>query len=128
MKIEFNCLEKQILQLRVKKESHTEDDDQIEISQKSTVEASANEIIDQSFKCELCDFMSNIKNGLIIHMSHRHKMIEQLDGATDNVPNSDDEDDVYESTEKFWQTGYLGTCFQTYLVGLPMVERFVFGD
>ena len=119
----IKCLEKQILQLGVEKESHTEDDDKIEISQKSTVEASSNAIIVQSFKCELCDFMSNRKNGLIIHMSHRHRKIEQLDGVADDVPNSDDEDDVYESTKKFWQTGYLGTCFQTYLDALSIVKE-----
>ena len=88
----IKCLEELILQFGVEKETHTEDDNKIETSQESTVEASANNINDQSFKCELCDFESNRKNGLLIHMSHRHKTIEQLDGA------DDDEEDIYEST------------------------------
>ena len=84
---------------------HTED----ETSQESTVEALANNINDQSFKCELCDLESNRKNGLLIHMSHRHKTIEQLDGAADDVPNSDDEEDIYmKALKSFGKQGILG--------------------
>lgn len=33
-----------------------------------------------SFDCELCDFVSNRRNGVAIHMSRKHPNIEQLDG------------------------------------------------
>ena len=33
-----------------------------------------------SFECELCDFVSNRKNGVAVHMSRKHPNIEQLDG------------------------------------------------
>ena len=119
----IKCLEKQILQIGVEKETQTDDGEEKEICQKITVEASSNKISDGSFKCELCDFTSNRKNGLGIHMSQRHKAIEQLDGAADDVPSSDEEDDEYESTEKFWKTGDLGTCFQTYLNALSFIKE-----
>ena len=32
-----------------------------------------------SFECELCDFVSNRKNGLAVHMSRKHPNLEQLD-------------------------------------------------
>ena len=32
-----------------------------------------------SFDCEICDFNSNSENGLSIHMSKKHRIIEQID-------------------------------------------------
>ena len=34
--------------------------------------------------CEICDFVSNWKNGLSIHLSRKHGNIEQLDGHNDS--------------------------------------------
>ena len=35
-----------------------------------------------TFDCELCDFVSNRKNGVAVHMNRKHQNIEQLDGNT----------------------------------------------
>ena len=36
------------------------------------------------YSCEMCDFVSNWKNGLRIHVSRKHGNIEQLDGHNDD--------------------------------------------
>ena len=45
------------------------------------------------YNCELCDFISNKKSGLNIHMSRKHTMIEQLDGNVDVVLHGDEQEE-----------------------------------
>ena len=42
--------------------------------------SSEREAVQATFDCELCDFVSNRKNGVAVHMSRKHANIEQLDG------------------------------------------------
>ena len=67
--------------------------------------------------CDLCDFTSNWKNGLRVHMTRMHKNIEQLDGSQDL-----EEDDKYLSCNRYWKDGYLGTASQSYLDALDILE------
>ena len=57
------------------------------------------------FICDRCDFKSNWENALNVHKSKMHS-IEQTNG--ENV----DED---EFTRKYWSTGKILNCFQTFL-------------
>ena len=77
----------------------------VENSVNDTCKNSADQV--ESFKCEICDFESNWKNGLKVHVSRRHADIEQL--------NSIAADDKYLDTEKYWRTGNLTTIFQSFL-------------
>ena len=52
---------------------NAEETDQEEVESETTI----------VFKCEMCDFESNRKNSLAVHMGFKHRNIEQLDGATD---------------------------------------------
>ena len=44
--------------------------------------SSQREAAQATFDCELCDFVSNRKNGVAVHMNRKHQNIEQLDGNT----------------------------------------------
>ena len=60
--------------------------------------------------CEICDFNSNWKNGLEIHMTKKHSSVEQLDG---NVTFDDDDmDEEYKRTQHYWKSGWLGSVYQ----------------
>ena len=52
------------------------------ISEEVIVRQEAHEIerAENAFECELCDFKSNWKNWLQVHMARKHSTIEQLDG------------------------------------------------
>ena len=56
----------------------------------------------EGFPCDICDFTSSWKNGLAIHMSRKHSVIEQLDGNSDHDA---DNDDQYSRTQLYWKTG-----------------------
>ena len=48
--------------------------------------------VDNDFSCEICDFQSNRRTGLQVHMSRKHALIEQIDGNT-TLPVDDDKAD-----------------------------------
>ena len=52
-------------------------------------------------------------------MSRKHKNIEQLDGNVD----FEDDDQLFLSTERYWSTGILGSCYQTYLDALELLDE-----
>ena len=52
------------------------------------------------FNCDLCDFKSSWKNGLIVHIGRKHRKIEQLDGLDTSNINEDLEDSVHLNTER----------------------------
>ena len=76
---------------------------------------------DEDFKCEICDFRSLRKNGLLVHMGFKHKTIVQLDGNNDE-DSDDSKDDIFTSTENYWRTGKLGTSFQAFLDANSLVD------
>ena len=74
---------------------------------------------DKSFYCELCDFKSNWENGLNVHMARKHSKIDQVDGITDSVV----DDEKYADTKRYWETGILGTVYQTFLDANEIIEN-----
>ena len=59
------------------------------------------------FSCALCDFITSRKAGLDIHVSKKHKEIEQIDGNT-----SDTEENY---AEAYWERDELSSTYQRYL-------------
>ena len=64
-----------------------------------------------NFSCEICDFRSNLENGLAIHMTKKNSNIEQLDGSS-SISEDYDEKEKYSRTIHYWKEGTLGTVFQ----------------
>ena len=89
---------------------------QVEANTESTSAAKAD-----TFDCELCEFKSNWKNGLSIHMSRKHDKIEQLDGASDAL--NDQGNDEYKGSKHYWKSGWLGAAFQSYSDALKVLEE-----
>ena len=74
------------------------------------------------FGCYLCDFKSNWKNGLTIHLTRKHAEIEQLDGnATDN--DEPKQDKQYAGSKHYWAEGRLGSAYQTFLDAHAIIEE-----
>ena len=71
------------------------------------------------FECELCDFVSNWKNGLNIHLSRKHADNEQLDGHNDNSFS----DEKYDRTRHYWEKGRLGAAYRTYLAANEIIDK-----
>ena len=67
--------------------------------------------------CEICDFKTNWKNGLNIHMSRKHGKIEQVDGNYD-----DESDEEYISSKNYWKSGQISTVYQTFLDVNKIIE------
>ena len=86
------------------------------------------EIEVSDFQCILCDFKSNWKNGLSIHMARKHSQIEQLDGNADISILENNDDEKYESTKHYWEKGYLGGGFQTYIDAIEVIEEMNLSD
>ena len=89
---------------------------QVEVNTESTSAAKVD-----TFDCELCEFKSNWKNGLSIHMSRKHDKIEQLDGSNDAL--NDKDEDEYKGSKHYWKSGWLGAAFQSYLDALKVLEE-----
>ena len=64
--------------------------------------------------CQQCEFMTSRKTCLNMHVSKKHKEIEQLDGT------SSDTEDVY--AESYWEHDHLGTIYQRYLDAIENIE------
>ena len=75
------------------------------------------------FSCLICDFESNWKNGLKIHIARKHDNIEQMDGNNSLNIDEVDEDQKYSETHHYWKTGKLGTIFQSYLDANEIVDK-----
>ena len=69
--------------------------------------------VEQDYKCELCDFKSSWKTGFEIHMGRKHVKIPQFDGSV--ADNTIEEDDVYNRSEHYLKSQYLGTAYQAFL-------------
>ena len=67
--------------------------------------AEAPKVDNGDFSCEICDFQSNRRTGLQVHMSRKHATIEQLDGNI-SLP-YDVGEKVDEEVEHFLQYGFL---------------------
>ena len=65
--------------------------------------ATSSEIVAKEFNCEICDFSSNRRTGLQVHMGRKHARIEQLDGNS-TIPIEDQFD---EEMENYLQSGYI---------------------
>ena len=59
------------------------------------------------FSCDLCEFETSRKASLSIHMSKKHKEIDQLDG------NNSDVEDTY--SEEYWEKDNMGQTYKRYL-------------
>ena len=58
------------------------------------------------FPCEICDFKSNRESGLNVHMSRKHKTLEQIDGHSEyNDIDTEYDDEI----EDYLKTGVLGS-------------------
>ena len=58
------------------------------------------------YPCEICDFKSNRESGLHIHMSRKHKTLEQIDGHSEyNDIDTEYDDEI----EDYLKTGVLGS-------------------
>ena len=94
-----------------------------EISEKDVISEKESILIDKSeneFNCEICDFTSNWKNGLEIHMTRNHSSVEQLDG---NVTIDDDVDEEYTRTRHYWKSGWLGSVYQCFLDANQIIDN-----
>ena len=93
-----------------------------EVNVASDTEKSADKA-EQDFACVICDFTSNWKNGLQIHMARKHSKIQQIDG-NDTFENEEIDDDTkYSGTNHYWKTGRLGTVYQCFLDANEIVEN-----
>ena len=70
--------------------------------------------------CAICDFKSQWKNGLEIHMSRKHGKIEQLDGAIDDSLVSDER---YDRSSYYWERGRIGISYETYCDIIKIIEE-----
>ena len=103
-------------------EEATETEEVNEIIESKNASDTEAEVAVSEFECLLCDFKSNWKNGLAVHMKRKHSQIEQLDGNLDLSTLENDDEDIYESTKHYWKTGYLGGAFQSYIDAIELVE------
>ena len=92
---------------KVGAEKESTDSTEENAAEATTTERNAAEApkVDNDFSCEICDFQSNRRTGLQVHMSRKHATIEQLDGNT-SLPYDADEK-VDEEVEHFLQYGFL---------------------
>ena len=74
----------------------------------------------EGYFCDFCDFKSNWRNGLSIHLSRKHWRIEQLDGNDDG---DTDEDREYDETIKYWKEGKISTVYQSFLDVNAIIEK-----
>ena len=75
------------------------------------------------FNCDLCDFKSSWKNGLIVHIGRKHRKIEQLDGLDTSDIDEDLEDSPYLNTERYWKCGLLTTSYQSYIDANQLIDE-----
>ena len=75
-------------------------------------------VVEREFQCELCDFKSNWKNGLAIHMARKHSRLEQLDGNT----SFHEEDEKYSSIRHYLKNGWLGSAYQTFVDAIEVID------
>ena len=88
------------------------------VREENVIEA---EQAEESFPCQVCDFSSNWENGLAIHMSRKHKNMQQLDG---NESLSEEPlDEEYYRTRHYWEKGRLGTAYQAYIDANELIEK-----
>ena len=90
-------------------------------AKKSDTEEESTPIDEETdYSCAICDFKSEWKNGLEIHMSRKHGKIEQLDGAIDD---SQIDDERYERSCYYWEKGRIGISYETYCDIMKIIEE-----
>ena len=72
------------------------------------------DIKEEVFNCELCDFSSNWRNGLLLHVSSTHEI------KNDKLKSSDD---VIHFTQLYWKTGELVNNMEVYINALMDIEK-----
>ena len=77
---------------------------------------SEKETSSSKFYCDPCDFSSNWRNGLRIHLSRKHAKLEQLDGAVE------DSDGYEDSINHYPKGGWLGSAYKTYLDAIEVID------
>ena len=89
------------------------------------------EVEEDGFSCNLCNFKSSWKNGLVVHKGKKHKAIEQLDGNITlelEADEEEDEDTPYQNTKSYWHKKVLGRSFQNYLDASKIIEESSFNS
>ena len=99
------------------REATAADDEEGSVAEKSAEKA------EKDFSCLICDFTSNWKNGLHIHMARKHNNIAQVDGSNTFDNEESDDDKKYSGTHFYWKTGRLGTIFQSFLDANEIIEN-----
>ena len=96
-------------QTKAAEESGQTNSDVVAAAAEEVTETSAVEVVESKIdNCELCDFKTDRKNGLEIHMRKKHAVLEQLDGNNSSESDDDIEDNNnYELSESYWRTGYI---------------------
>ena len=89
------------------------------VAEEAIAIADAKDLVKANFECPICDFYSNFKNGLKVHLARKHSKIEQLDGHHDEV---DEDDDFYAGSKHFWKNGWLGGAFQSFCDANEVVD------
>ena len=81
------------------REATAADDEEASVAEKSAEKA------EKDFSCLICDFTSNWKNGLHIHMARKHNNIAQVDGNNTFDNDESDDDKKYSGTHYYWKIG-----------------------
>ena len=75
--------------------------------------------VPEEYYCEICDFRTNWRNSLNIHISRKHSKIEQLDGLNDIK-----DDEEYDKNSKYyWKNGKISSVYQTFLDVNRVIEE-----
>ena len=72
------------------------------------------------FECPICDFSSNWKNGLEVHMGRKHNTIEQIDGSSDVV--NLELDEKYDRSKHYWEKGKIGIAYHVFLDATSIID------
>ena len=107
-------------------ETSSDDNQVVKASETDSVvnlEDKIDESTEKAETCFMCDFESNWKNGLKIHMARKHCNIEQIDGNNSVASEEVDDDKKYSETYHYWKTGKLGTIYQSFLDANDIIEK-----
>ena len=54
-----------------------------------------------------------------VHLTRKHSNIDQLDGASE----IQDNDEKYENSKHYWESGQLGTVYQSFISANDIIEN-----
>ena len=72
------------------------------------------QIWETEYNCELCDFSSSWRNGLLVHVSSSHE------NTNDKLKSSDK---IINLTQSYWKTGNLTNNMEVYINALMDIEK-----